>query len=68
MQRACASCGETILDPGSSDRPSPLEFDSSDPHSLCGSCEEQRLGREASVKGVSWDIYLDCPAGSERKQ
>jgi hypothetical protein len=67
MQRICSCCGETIMDP-ESDKPLPLEFDSPDPNSLCGSCEEQKLAREASVEGVPWDIYLNCPAGSERKQ
>jgi hypothetical protein len=65
MQRNCPSCGEPILDPGSN---KPLEFDFPDSNSLCESCEEQRQAREASAECVPWDIYFDCPAGSEREQ
>jgi hypothetical protein len=64
MQRICAGCSETITDAKSN---SPLEFDSADSISLCESCEEQKQAREAST-GVPWDVYFDCPAGSDREQ
>jgi hypothetical protein len=65
MQHTCACCEELIRD---SESDKPLEFDSGDPRdSLCESCEQWRTMQTAGPS-VPWDIYLNCPAGSPRKQ
>ncbi len=65
MQRVCAHCGETIMDSASNE---PSEFDSADSNSLCEICCEQEEARAAAPFLVPWDLDLDCPRGSERKQ
>jgi len=64
MLRNCAHCREPICDPESG---KPIEFETADGAHLCDSCslaEEMR----SSSKEVHWDINLDCPAGSQKKQ
>jgi hypothetical protein len=64
MSRNCSVCGEPILDEESGKR---CEFDLADAKTLCSQCEQDKLMRE-SGPGIPWDIDLDCPRGSQRKQ
>jgi hypothetical protein len=70
MFRHCTHCGNVITDEEFAkphELAKPIEYDSGDSNTLCSNCENDEIVR-TSGPGTPWDIYFDCPAGSESKE